>query len=64
MSDVQIHADPSELETFLREYADYPCLALGMVCPLAACPDFTYYTRFGKFRSHRADKHQELRRLF
>ena len=64
MSNVQINADSSELETFLREYADYPFPTLGMVCPVAACPDFTYYTRYGKFRSHWVDNHQESRRLF
>ena len=52
------------LETFLREYADYPFPTLGMVYPVAACHDFTYYTRYGKFRSHWVAKHQELCRLF
>ena len=43
MSDViQITADTGELEFFLKEYADYPFPALGMICPVKGCPDFTY----------------------
>ena len=58
MSDViQITADTGELEFFLKEYADYPFPALGMICPVKGCPDFTHYTRYHKFRSHWRVRH-------
>ena len=42
MSDViQITADTGELEFFLKEYADYPFPALGMICPVKGCSGAT-----------------------
>ena len=65
MSDViQITADAWDFESFLQEYADYPFLAFGMVCPVRGCPDFTYYTRYHKFRSHRRERNVDYRLLF
>ena len=58
---IQINADAGELESFLMEYADYPFLALGKVCPVRGCPHFT---RYHKFRSLWREKHVDYRLLF
>ena len=35
-----------------------------MVFPVRGCLDFTYYTRYHKFRSHRRERHVNYRMLF